>query len=250
MLIVGLTGSIATGKSTISDRLKTHYKFHVVDADKIAKEEAMKGKPAYKKIVEYFTPISEARKMKLLQPDGELDRLVLSRLVFGESNLHHLIKLNSFLHTRILLSIFREIIKQYVCGASLVVLDIPLLFETNFNLLCGKVINVTCDPEIQIQRLLKRNPELTEKDAKQRIKSQFPMETKMKLADYNIVNDGTMDELYDQLNILVEGKVRPYDWWLFLLWALPPLALIVVVIVVIKNWYFLLQSKKIRAKQS
>lgn len=202
MLIVGLTGGIASGKSTVSRRLKEKHKLPIIDADQIARDIVEPGQYAYKKIVSYF----KEKIPDLLLPDGRLNRPVLGKWVFSHPD--DLQKLNGITHPTIRYTIFQQVIRYYIKGYSLCVLDVPLLFESGLDQFCGVTISVVCDEELQLERLQIRNPELSIDDARNRIKSQIPMELRKYKSDYILYNDDTLENLYKQVDLLVEN-IKP-----------------------------------------
>lgn len=228
MLIVGLTGSIATGKSKVSKRIQTH-SITVIDADEIAKEVVLKGTKGYEEIVDLFGKLSD----DLLLENGELNRQVLGSLVFGESNRGRLRELNSITHPKVGTEILRRIASSYFLGKSMVVLDIPLLFEAKYHYFCGVVVDVACDPEIQLQRLLKRNVELSEQEARDRLASQMLQLEKRTLADIVIENNGTVEELEVLVDEVVE-RISPSRIWACIEW-IPLIGIPLAVIIVLMN---------------
>lgn len=202
MLILGLTGGIATGKSTVSKRLRDHYQIPVVDADVVAREVVEPGTPAYRGIVDYFDGITP----HLLNEDKTLNRGALGRTVF--ENEEHRKKLNSIVHPAVRKSMAFQVLKAWLTGHSICVLDVPLLFESKLDRFCGTTIVVSCDDDKQLKRLLLRDKELTETDAKNRMASQMRVRDKAKLADIVVDNNGTIDELYLQVDDAI-NKVRP-----------------------------------------
>lgn len=202
MLVVGLTGGIACGKSTVSTRLKEQYKLPIVDADQIAREIVAPGQDAYKKIVNHF----QQKIPDLLQSDGKLNRQALGKWVF--SNRDDLKVLNSITHPAIRYEIFRQILKYYLKGYKMCVLDIPLLFESKLDTFCGITISVICNEETQLQRLRKRNPELSIEDARNRIASQMPMSDRIKLSDFVIENNDSIATLNAQLQGII-SQINP-----------------------------------------
>ncbi|CAL9731330.1 dephospho-CoA kinase Cab5p [Monosporozyma unispora] len=202
MLIVGLTGGIACGKSTVSRRLKERHNLPIVDADKIAKDIVEPGHSAYNKIVSYF----KEKIPDLLSKDGHLNRPALGKWVFAHPN--DLKVLNGITHPTIRYVMCQQVLKYYLKGYSLCILDIPLLFESGLDQFCGVTINVVCDDELQLERLQIRNPELSIEDARNRIKSQMPMELRRVRSDYVINNDDTLEKLYDQVDQLVKN-IKP-----------------------------------------
>ncbi|ODQ60666.1 hypothetical protein WICANDRAFT_77344 [Wickerhamomyces anomalus NRRL Y-366-8] len=216
MLIVGLTGGIAAGKSTVSEKLSKEYGLTVIDADLIARQVQQPGQSAYKKIAKYFGPQVE----DLFLEDGQLNRPSLGRHVFG--NPEELKKLNSFVHPAVRYEIFKQIIISYLKLQKLVILDVPLLFEAKLDQICGATIAVVCDEKLQLERLLKRNSYLTEEDAKQRINSQMSNHSRIRKADYIIDNSHTLEALDENIRGVVQ-RVTP-SWIIYLLELFPVFA--------------------------
>lgn len=188
-MIVGLTGSIATGKSTVS-KMFADAGAVIVDADKIVREVQQPGKRAFLEIVEHFGS-------DVLLTTGELDRAKLGSLVFG--NEENRSKLNAIVHPRV-----REERDQQTAAAlardnqAIIIWDIPLLIETGIYQEVEKTVVVYVDRETQYERLLKRD-ELSAEAAKQRIAAQMPIEEKKRYADFLIDNRGTIEETQRQV---------------------------------------------------
>lgn len=214
MLIVGLTGGIACGKSTVSKELQTNYKLTVVDADLIAREVVYPGKPAYNKIIEHFKDVPNLVDAN----DKSLNRAALGQAVFNDKS--KLKKLNSIVHPAVKWEIAKQILWAYLHIKSIVVLDVPLLFESQLYLVCGLVITVSAPLELQTKRLLLRNPELTAEDAEKRIKSQMSNLERNYRSDIVIENSGTVEDLHDELEHVVQ-KIKPAKIWT-LLDLIPP----------------------------
>ncbi|EMG47904.1 Dephospho-CoA kinase (DPCK), putative [Candida maltosa Xu316] len=138
MLIVGLTGGIACGKSTVSKELKEKYHLTVVDADLIAREVVYPNKPAFKKIVSSFGKDVP----DLIDESGNLNRTALGQAVFG--NKERLQKLNSIVHPAVKWEIFKQLTLAYLSFKRLVILDVPLLFESGLNLISYLIISAIC----------------------------------------------------------------------------------------------------------
>lgn len=192
-LVIGLTGSIATGKSTISNLFKD-WGFPVVDADQIARDVVEPGKVAYENIVAYFGH-------SILNDDLTIDRKQLGAIVFNDEKERE--KLNGFIHPEIR----KEMLKQrdhYVQqGVSAVILDIPLLFESKLFSYVEKVLVVYVEPEIQLERLMKRDGS-SEEEALKRIHSQIPITEKREKADAVVNNSGTIEESEQQLRYILK----------------------------------------------
>ncbi|MGG0275413.1 dephospho-CoA kinase [Bacillus rhizoplanae] len=196
-VVIGLTGGIASGKSTVSQMFQG---FHVpvIDADIIAREVVEPGKEAYNEIVTAFGK-------EVLGENGELDRPKLGSIVFHNEEKRLL--LNGIVHP----AVRKEMNAQkdiYIREkAQAVVLDIPLLFESKLTGLVDKILLVYVDSETQLTRLMERN-NFKEEEAKARIASQMPLEDKITLADEVINNNGTMEETKAQLShILKEWNI-------------------------------------------
>ena len=217
MLVVGLTGGIASGKSTVSAQLHDKYNFPIIDADKIAREIVEPGKPAYQSIVKYF----EKKITGLLKEDGTLNRPALGRYVF--SNKSELQILNSITHPEVRKEILRRILKCWLHFEQICILDVPLLFEAGMDKICGKTICVICNEEIQLQRLMKRNSELTKEDCINRIHNQLSNKEQSSKADIVIENDGTLEGLYIELDKDIKG-ITPCKALTYLEVLCPPFA--------------------------
>lgn len=188
-MIVGLTGSIATGKSTVSAML-SELGGVIIDADKIVRQVQRPGEPAWREIVEFF---GEA----ILLPNQELDRAKLGSLVFGNENNRQ--RLNSIVHPRVRDERDRQTAAAMRANPQAVVVwDIPLLIETGIYKEVDKVVVVYVDPDTQLQRLLARD-ELSPEQAKSRIAAQMPIEQKKEYADYLIDNRGSREETQAQV---------------------------------------------------
>ena len=202
-LLVGLTGSIATGKSTVS-RMFAHLGARVIDADLLAREVVMPGQAAYARIVEEFGP-------QVVQADGSLDRKALGTVVFADAAKRK--RLEEITHPAIgarqgrLLSVLDEEAFEGV-----VIWDAALLFEGGGVAQMDRVVVVYADPEIERLRLMERDG-LSDADARARIASQMPIAEKAKLAHHVIDNSGTREETERQVRtvygaLLAELKAR------------------------------------------
>ncbi|MGM0411246.1 MAG: dephospho-CoA kinase [Bacillota bacterium] len=182
-MIIGLTGGIATGKSTVANILKSLGSY-VIDADKISHEILDKSKEAYKAVVEEFGK-------NILDENEKIDRKKLGKEVFSENK--KLQKLENITHPFILREIKKKIEKNKNEHKHLV-LDAPLLFETNLDEVVDCTILIVCDYSIQIKRIKNRDG-LSVEEAKKRIDAQMPLSEKKKLADEIISNNGSREEL-------------------------------------------------------
>ncbi|KAK7069315.1 hypothetical protein SK128_010248 [Halocaridina rubra] len=194
MFIVGLTGGIATGKSTVSAMIKD-FGIPIVDADLIAKQIVETGKNCWKKIREEFGD-------EVVLDSGELDREKLGSIVFSNAEKRRAI--NKITHPEIYAEIRRQVFRHFLNGEQFVVLDLPLLYESNkVTSYLYKTIVVSCDDELQLERLMSRN-KYTEKEAIARIEAQMPLENKCSMADIVVENSGTLENTRKQ----VEGIIK------------------------------------------
>ncbi|XP_042241042.1 dephospho-CoA kinase-like [Homarus americanus] len=194
MFLVGLTGGIGTGKSTVSAMIQ-EMGVPVIDADLIARQIVEPGKKAWKKIRETFGD-------EMFLESGELDRPKLSSLVFTDAEKRKTI--NKITHPEIYGEIRRQVFRYFLKGEQFVVLDLPLLFESNkVTSYLYKTIVVSCDDETQLERLMDRN-QYTEKEAISRIEAQMPLEKKCNMADIIIENSGSLSNTRKQ----VEGIIK------------------------------------------
>ncbi|PWK13888.1 dephospho-CoA kinase [Tumebacillus permanentifrigoris] len=188
-MIAGLTGSIATGKSTVS-RFFAALGAVIIDADKIVRQVQQPGERAWQEIVEAFGE-------EILLPNRELDRAKLGSLVFGnEANRQ---RLNGIVHPRVREERDRQTQEARAQDPDAIIIwDIPLLIETGMHQQVDQTIVVYVDVETQLARLLSRD-ELTEDAARQRIAAQMSIEEKRKYADFLIDNRGPLAETEAQV---------------------------------------------------
>lgn len=196
-IILGLTGGIATGKST-ADNFFLENNIPVVDTDKIAHDLMEPDQASYLAIVNYFGK-------DILNNNQEIDRKKLGQIVFSDRN--QLAKLNELTHPLIYQETQRQLDEFVKQKQSLIVMDVPLLFESGFDALADQTLIVSADPEVQLQRLMDRN-NLTKTDAMNRINSQMSLQEKEQKANYVIYNNSSRDELNRQLQELVKKIAR------------------------------------------
>lgn len=190
MYIIGLTGSIASGKSTVSTIL-AECGVPIIDADKIARAIAKKGKEGWQGIVSTFGE-------GVLLPDGELDRMKVGEMIFHDEKKRAM--LDAIMHPIILARIESEIAAREKEGYKVAILDIPLLLELGWQDKVDAVWLVAVSPEVQKKRLMLRN-QLTEEQALARIASQMSIAVKRKYADVVIENDGTIEETQTSVRV-------------------------------------------------
>lgn len=190
MKIVGITGLIASGKSTLSSYIKTKG-YKIVDADNISRDITKKDRIGYTKVVEEFG-------RDILSSNGEIDRAKLSNIVFNDKNA--LKKLNDTLHPLI----FQEIDRQLDSykDEKILFLDAPLLFEAKLDKKCDEIILVVCDEEVQISRIQKRDNKDYD-SAKKIIDSQIAKEFKIEKSDYIIDNNCEIERFYFKVDLIM-----------------------------------------------
>jgi dephospho-CoA kinase len=187
---IGLTGGIACGKSTVAAML-VRRGANLIDADQIAREVVLPGTPTLARVVERFG-------QAILLPDGTLNRKRLGEIVFGNPSARK--DLESILHPSIR-AVMKERKERFEREQpdKLVVLDIPLLYESGLESLVDAVMVVYVPRNVQIERLIRRDG-LTEKQAEERLQAQMPIEEKRKRADIVINNGGTLEETERQVD--------------------------------------------------
>ena len=184
MKILGLTGGIASGKSTVSRILKDLGAI-IIDADETAHSAIEPNKPAWRDIVSNFG-------QEILKPDMTINRERLGEIVFLDSEQLNL--LNHITHPRIMESLKDDFQKIKASSPdAIVVLEVPLLYETFMERMCDEVWVVWVDRETQLKRLMARNS-YSEEEAIRRIDSQIPLDEKARRADVVIDNRGTIEE--------------------------------------------------------
>ena len=186
--IIGLTGGIASGKSTVSKMIE-RLGFTVLDADIASRKVVEPGEEAYLKVKEVFGD-------HVFNEDGTLNRQKLGSLIFNNSEKRLL--LNSIMHPAIRKWMNDQQEQAFTRGETVVFQDIPLLFEGNMHHGFDKTILVYVDADVQLERLMKRNA-FSKEEALARIHSQMPLSEKVALADEVINNNGSEEETREQL---------------------------------------------------
>lgn len=193
-MIIGLTGSIASGKSTVAKMLEG-YDLPIVDADLVARQVVEPGTKTLAKIAEAFG-------QDVIKKDGTMDREKVGAIIFHEPAKRKI--LNDLIHPAIRVEMIRqreEYIKQ---GAEHVIMDIPLLFESKLQHFVDKILVVSVKEEVQLERLMKRNL-LSKEEAKARIASQLPIPVKEQGADAVIYNNGDLKTTAQQLEAILKS---------------------------------------------
>ncbi|MBD1401064.1 dephospho-CoA kinase [Pelovirga terrestris] len=189
-MILGVTGNIASGKSSVCRELARRGA-PVVDADQLAREVVAPDSPVLEQLVAAFGE-------KILKADGSLDREYLGALVFSDPSARE--RLNAIIHPAIAaLSVQR--LQQLRDTAPLVIYEAPLLYEVGAETRVDKVLLVTIDPAVQLARLMERDG-LDEQSARQRIAAQMPQDQKIARADYLVDNSASRAETIAQIEEL------------------------------------------------
>lgn len=193
--IYGLTGGIASGKTTVLDILSENG-CKIFNADKIAREVVEVGTVGLRQIVSEFGE-------DILLPDGSLDRKKMSKIVFSDkTQLKRLTDITAPLIRKRILDIVENV--HLLDDDTIYIFEIPLLFESNYQPYFDAVISVYVEFDIQLKRLMKRN-NLDKKSAEDQINSQMSMAEKKKLADYVIDNSGDLSELQSEIKTLLKN---------------------------------------------
>lgn len=194
MRVIGLTGGIATGKSTVSNYLLS-LGIPVIDADLISREVVEPGQPGLLKLLQKLGP-------EILTQDGQLNRPALAKKLFHNEAVRQ--QVNQLLHPLIYDRMFERVAAFQSQGEALVFLDIPLLFETQTKNLFDDIWLVYVPETIQLERLMKRD-QLSQEAAVARIASQLSIEEKRLLADVIIDNSGTIEVTLAQVKSLLDS---------------------------------------------
>jgi len=197
MRLIGVTGGIATGKSTVDGLLVAHGAA-VIDADELAREVVLPGEPALAEVAQRFGA-------EMLQPDGTLDRARLGAVVFANPDARR--DLEAMTHPRITV-LMQERIAQALAGAAPVVaVDIPLLYENGRESLFEGVLLVYAPQEVQVRRMFERNG-LERAAAMQRLTAQLPIDEKRSRATWVIDNSGDREATAAAVDTWWEATVR------------------------------------------
>ena len=184
MLLVGLTGNIGSGKSTVA-QLLARRGAAIIDADVLARQAVEVGQPAYREIVDRWGP-------DVVAPDGQLDRAALRQRVFQDGD--ELEALNSIVHPEVARLREELVADARERGTRVLVSDIPLLFENNLVDEFDRILLVDAPRPMRLDRLV-RTRGLDETEAMDMIAAQMPAELKRARADFVIDNTGTLDDL-------------------------------------------------------
>ncbi|KAL9599894.1 MAG: hypothetical protein Q9219_003527 [cf. Caloplaca sp. 3 TL-2023] len=257
MLLLGLTGSLATGKSTVSTILsQPPYSLPVIDADLLARQVVEPGTRAYNLILQHFHPTtpdlllpaspttttstSTSPKAKPPRenpkPRRPLNRAALGRRIFGShpSRIRDRNLLNSIIHPRVRLAICQQLLYYFLLGHWAVLLDIPLLYDSGLDIFTPVILMVAASPAVQMQRLRARDTHLSEEEAGDRVASQGDVEGKVRRTKargvgrgFVVWNDGGREELGAEVRKVmgeVEGRGRRRGVWRWVFWVCWPMA--------------------------
>ena len=188
-MIIGLTGGIASGKSTVSKYL-AEKGFKVYDADKIAKDISEK-KLVQEEIIATFGD-------KILEENRNIDRKKLKEIVFEDKE--KLKQLNAIIHPKVI-DFYKELKEKNT--DEIIIFDVPLLFESGIDKFCDKILVVISDYEIQLNRIVERD-NIDKELASKIIKSQLPNEERIKKADVVIENNSSLEDLFEKVERFCE----------------------------------------------
>lgn len=187
MKIIGVTGSSGSGKDSICKIIEREYNAEIVDADKIAKELSKKGTMYLNSIIDCFGT-------EIIDKKGELNRKKLANIIFEDENKREELNKLTFIH------VVDEIQKRIKrMRRKIIVINVPLLFESNLDKICDFVIAVISDKDKQIERIMKRD-NITRESAEKRIKAQNTNEFFKENADYIIYNNDEIEDMTKQLS--------------------------------------------------
>ncbi|KAF8647475.1 hypothetical protein AX16_006680 [Volvariella volvacea WC 439] len=237
MLVVGLTGGIATGKSTVSSLLQssndtndntkatsittntpTTPRIPLIDADLISRQVVEPGTRALNRIIAHFGP-------SILDPTTRtLDRKKLGQIIFNNPAERRV--LNGIVHPAVRRVMVWEIVKLWVRGERVCVVDVPLLIESGLWKYVGMVVVVFCPEETQLSRLQARDSS-SQSDAQSRLSSQLPISSKLPYADVIVDNSGSLQDLQPKVSKLIQLlHERAGKWFWRLSWLVPPVGVL------------------------
>ena len=196
MKLIGLTGGIASGKSTVAKILK-RLGAAIVDADALAREVVEPGRDAWKDIVQAFGA-------EVLQPDRTLDRQKLRAIIFNNPSARK--QLETIIHPRVRALAEERIQQHAAAGYEIVVYEVPLLFEGNLHEWLRPVVLVACDLDVQKRRLQERDG-LSDETSQKHIDAQMSLAEKRRLADWVIENDGSFEDLEREVQTVL-NKIK------------------------------------------
>lgn len=193
-MILGITGGIGTGKSTVLNILKNDFDFIIFEADKVAHELMVPGEPAYKRIVEYFGP-------GILYENSEINRKILGNIVFH--NKEKLELLNSITHNEVINEIKRRISEKQLLGKNDFVIEAALLIESGCDRLCDVIWLIDAEEKVRMDRL-KSGRKMTEEDIKKVMKNQMSSSEYITHCNAVINNNNSIEDTRAQIEKLLE----------------------------------------------
>lgn len=193
MTVIGITGGIASGKSTLVKAIR-EAGFKVIDADQVVHDLQAKGGRLYEALVQTFG-------QGILTSDGHLDRPKLSEMIFSSSENR---ELSSSIQNHIIHEELAKAKDTLAATEAIFFMDIPLLIELGYQEWFDAIWLVYVSPDVQIQRLMARN-HYSKEQAEKRLATQLPMDQKKKFADVIIDNNGSIQDLRDQLDQALKG---------------------------------------------
>ena len=191
--IIGITGGIASGKSTVTNFLRKQG-FQVVDADAVVHQLQKPGGRLFEALVKHFG-------QEIILENGELNRPLLASLIFSNPEEREWSRITQGEIIREELATLRD---QFAQTEEIFFMDIPLLFEQDYVSWFDETWLVYVDRDVQVERLMKRD-QLSEDEAEFRLAAQWPLEKKKDLASYVLYNNGNQDQLLTQMFSLLEG---------------------------------------------
>ncbi|BEI86611.1 hypothetical protein CcaverHIS002_0608980 [Cutaneotrichosporon cavernicola] len=246
MLVVGLTGGIGTGKSTVSGLLSSRHHLSIVDADILARDAIAPGSAGFRKVVAHFGAD------RILNADGSLNRSALGDIIFRDPNERQY--LNGIIHPAVRRMMFMAVLKAWLRGEWCIVLDVPLLIEANLWKWVGEVMVVFISEKLQLRRILDRPPlpgnaPLTESQAQDRMRAQMPVADKLVYATTVVDNSGSLSDLEAQVDRAV-AKWRAQQggssgWWWKLCWLVPPVGIMAGWICLLRTYF---RAKTVRKR--
>lgn len=196
MKIIGLTGGIATGKSSVA-KLFRRVGFRVIDADNLYKELSKPGNVLYNKLIATFSA-------SIIGEDYDIDWKRLGGIVFADEGARK--RLNEITHPMVREEISRQVEAGRKANEGFLVLEIPLLFETGYQTMCDATVLVKTDPDTQLRRLMARDG-IDRETAMRKISAQMPLDQKIRLATYVIDNSADLVKTEKQF-YQVLAKIR------------------------------------------
>jgi len=203
MFLVGLTGGVATGKSTVSNMFR-ELGVPVIDADAMARRIVEPGRTAWRAIKDEFGQC-------VFHDNGELNRAALRTIIFEDEEQRQ--KLNRITHPEIYKEMWWEAVKCAASGYQYIIMDLPLLFEAGVMVpYMHKIIVVTCEEDLQLQRLMEQR-HLSERDAKLMIGAQMNLDQKSSMAQFVIENSGSLFDTTDQVSRIHSNLSHSFFHW-------------------------------------